>query len=106
MNTTVATTEKSGKTSKGDVTELRAIHKENALNGRREIEAVDVSTGANLDSQQRQVNQMKESEALQASAGGGTTTVVSKGGDSNNVTNTTINSGAHIDRTMDLVPAF
>jgi len=70
------------------------------------IEAVDVSTGANLDSQQRQVNQMKESEALQASAGGGTTTVVSKGGDSNNVTNTTINSGAHIDRTMDLVPAF
>ena len=77
-----------------------------AKNSESKIEAIDVSTGANLDSQQRQVNQMKESEALQASAGGGTTTVVSKGGDSNNVTNTTINSSAHIDRTMELVPAF
>lgn len=105
-NLLITATEKAGKISKGGITDLRAIHKENVLNGRREIEAVDVSTGANLDSQQRQVDQMKESEALQASAGGGTTTVVSKGGDSNNVTNTTINSAAHIDRTMDLVPAF
>jgi|TARA_B110000908_G_scaffold172520_1_gene240487 hypothetical protein len=89
-----------------DLEEIKDQQRVDAKNSESKIEAIDVSTGANLDSQQRQVNQMKESEALQASAGGGTTTVVSKGGDSNNVTNTTINSGAHIDRTMELVPAF
>jgi len=71
------------------------------------IEAVDVSTGANLDLEQRQVNQMKESEALQASsAAAAPPTIVSNGGNSSSVSNTTINSSAHIDRTMELVPAF
>jgi len=78
-----------------------------AKNSESKIEAIDVSTGANLDSEQRQVNQMKESEALQASsAAAAAPTIVSNGGNSSSVSNTTINSSAHIDRTMELVPAF
>ena len=72
------------------------------------IDPIDNSTGAELDVKQRQINQMKEAETLESSGAGGagSAVVVNKGGDQNSVTNTTINSDKHIDRTMELIPVF
>ena len=64
------------------------------------------SSGAQLEMNQRENDQMKEAESLQAAnTSTGNTAVVNNAGDQN-ITNTTINSDKHVDRTMDLIPAF
>lgn len=104
-NLLIKATEKAGKLSKKDIGELKEIHKDNVLS-QRQIEPIDNSIGAELDIQQRQNNQMRESEMLaRGESGVQNTAVINKGGDQN-ITNTTINSDKHIDRTMELVPVF
>lgn len=69
-------------------------------------EAKDLSVGAELDIKQRQINDIKEKRMLETQNNTATNaTVVNRGGDQN-ITNTTINSDRHIDRTAELVPVF
>ena len=86
--------------SLGKKPSLAKLNKEN-------IDPIDNSSGAQLEKNQREIVQMKEAESLQAASSNTDTigAIVNKAGDQN-ITNTTINSDRHIDRTMDLIPAF
>jgi hypothetical protein len=89
---------KGGKLSKKEIGELNAIHKDNVLL-QRQVEPANISTGAELDIQQRQNDQMREDEALSGGNNNQGSMVVNRGGDQNNVTNTTIAAPPHKDRT-------
>ncbi len=99
---------KSGKHSESDMNKLGSLygadHNEFVAE-RRKILLAENSSGAQLETNQRQIDQMKEAEALKAASNSvGNTAVVNNAGDQN-ITNTTINSDRHIDRTLELVAA-
>ncbi len=98
-NLLITATEKSGKTSKGDITDLRAIHKENVLNGRQlAVETNNVSSGAEMLSQSTHIANMKANQSKQIEE---TTTAVVDNSSRSSINNTTINEAPkHIDRTF------
>ena len=98
-NLLITATEKSGKTSKSDITDLRAIHKENVLNGRQlAVETNNVSSGAEMLSQSTHIANMKANQSKQIEE---TTTAVVDNSSRSSINNTTINEAPkHIDRTF------
>ena len=98
-NLLITATEKSGKTSKSDITDLRAIHKENVLNGRQlAVETNNVSSGAEMLSQSTHIANMKANQSKQIEE---TTTALVDNSSRSSINNTTINEAPkHIDRTF------
>ena len=98
-NILITATEKAGKTSKSDVTDLRAIHKETVLNSKHlELETNNVSSGAEMLSQSTHIANMKANQSKQTEE---TSTALVDNSSRSSINNTTINEAPkHIDRTF------